>query len=268
MFKHIKNFFSARAPKKKQPGHQRRSEQTTADALPAEMPEWLSAQNRYGHYCVPKSSAHRPAARRILNGMVHEPRTIRFIRQHCGTGDVVHAGTYFGDFIPGIASGLGPQALLWAFEPVKENYLCAQGTVNLNKLDNVHLHHAGLGSKKGVLAMVTTDKQGAALGGGSRIAVGNRQNTVPVNILCIDDVIPENRQVSVIQLDVEGQELPALQGAIKTIARCRPILVLEVLEKNTVLESAWVRQHLLEQGYQIRGKVHENAVLSVEPVHL
>jgi len=235
---------------------------------PSRSSQYIQATNRFGSYCVPRSSAHRPAAKRILNGMVHEPRTINFIRSHLKQGDVVHAGTYFGDFIPGIASKMSGNQLLWAFEPVPENYQCAKKTVEMNGLENVRLFNNGLGKKEETVEMVVTDPQGNALGGGSRIAKKHRNRAIPITIKTIDDMIPEDRVVTVIQLDVEGHELPALQGAWETIQRNWPILILEVLGKNRVLEDPWFVHHILAAGYQCLGKVHENIVLSRPPVEV
>ncbi len=222
----------------------------------------LVASNRFGRYCVPRNSSHRPAAKRILNGMVHEPRTLRFIRDNLGKGDVVHAGTYFGDFIPGIAKKMSAGQLLWAFEPVPENFSCARETVRLNALENVRLFNAGLGKEKAVLPMITIDKEGNTLGGGSRIARKSHAGDVTVDIVPIDAVVPTDRQVGIIQLDVEGQELPALQGAWRTIQRSWPLLILEVWRKNQFLEDRWFQENILASGYEVVGKVHENTVLA------
>ncbi len=64
----------------------------------------------------------RPAAAAVLAGNVWEAGVIAFMARNCGTGDIVHAGTYFGDFLPGLSHALTPGARLWAFEPSSENY--------------------------------------------------------------------------------------------------------------------------------------------------
>ena len=64
------------------------------------------------------------------------------------------------------------------------------------------------------------------------------------------------RAVAVIQLDVEGHEQEALAGATRTIARCRPLIVLE-----TPPPESWIAQHLAPLGYSVTGTVDANTVL-------
>ena len=90
--------------------------------------------NQYGGYCIPLSSSHRPAAQKILSNKVYEPKTIEFIRLNCGSDDVIHAGAYFGDFLPAISKGLNNESMLYAFEPNLENYRCALITLTLNNI--------------------------------------------------------------------------------------------------------------------------------------
>lgn len=103
--------------------------------------------NKYGGYCVHLSSQHRPAAQKILANDVHEPKTIEYILSNCNNGDVVHAGTYFGDFLPALAKGVASDAKVWAFEPNPENYHCARITLEINNITNIVLTNAGIGNK-------------------------------------------------------------------------------------------------------------------------
>lgn len=77
-------------------------------------------ENAFGRYCVPKSSQHRPASQEVLRGRVWERETIEFMRRHALDRDVVHAGMFFGDFLPGLAPALAPGRKIFAFEPNPE----------------------------------------------------------------------------------------------------------------------------------------------------
>ena len=220
--------------------------------------------NEYGSYCVPEHAAHRPACQAILVHRVWEPDTIRFMRDHCADGDVVHAGTFFGDFLPALSSALSPAAMVLAFEPVAENHQCAKLTVDLNDLSNVSLTHAGLGASPASVKMKTRDAYGRSLGGGSTIvSTDSVDGDEVVPIVRIDDSVRVDRRVSIIQLDVEGHERAALEGALQTIGQWRPILILEVLPGSTLDTSQWFEENILRLGYKARGKLHENDVYAV-----
>lgn len=209
---------------------------------------------------MPLSSKHRPAARCIMGGKVFERKTIQYVVEHCGGGDIVHAGTYFGDFIPVFARACGEHSKLWAFEPNPENYICASITVQINYLNNVVLTHAGLGAASGTAEMKVRDRLGRSTGGGSSI-VQKRQvttKTIDVPIVALDEVFPADREVSIIQLDVERYEVQVLQGALQTIKRCRPILILERVPKVP-----WFAAEILSLGYTPTLEVCGNTVFQI-----
>lgn len=221
------------------------------------------AYNELGGYCVPSSSRHRPAARAIFSGQVWEPETIDFMSAHCKGGDIVHAGTYFGDFLPALSRACGTDGKVWAFEPNPENYRCASITIMLNHLQNVQLRNAGLGSEASRRSMMVFDEQGRSLGGGSTILTdgsqANDRQCASVEIVRVDDAVPSDRRVAILQLDVEGFEQWALTGAMETMKRSKPILILEILP-----DMKWLAENILCLGYRIDGKVHRNTILRME----
>lgn len=221
------------------------------------------AYNLYGGYCVPKSSSHRPAAQTILSYNVWEPKTIEFMTSNNCDGDIVHAGAYFGDFLPALSASCSPELKIWAFEPNPENYRCAKITLEINNISNVVLTNAGLGSKKETLSMKTADKDGLSLGGASHILdneLDEDSGIESIQIVSVDDMVGFKRAVSIIQLDVEGHEQEALIGALKTIRRCLPIIILEVWPGSTLLSSSWFYENILSLGYQKVCDIHDNSV--------
>lgn len=220
------------------------------------------AYNELGGYCVPRSSISRPAAQRILAGRIWEPDTIEYMTAHVGGGDIVHAGTYFGDFLPALSRSLVPSAMVWAFEPNLDNFRCARLTLEINDLRNVKLANSGLGDVEKRGSMVTADSGGRPLGGASYIveSVGDEPGQLSdISITTIDSAVPSDRNVSVIQLDVERFEEQALKGGVQTIARCRPILILENLPSET-----WMKDNIYNLGYGESSRVHRNIVVTPE----
>jgi len=177
----------------------------------------------------------------------------------------VHAGTFFGDFLPALAHSRSGDAVVWGFEPNAESYRCAEVTVLLNGLANVVLTRAALAAADGGTAqLATANRFGRPMAGGSRVlkkappatAGAGPTATELVDLVSIDETVGGERPVAVIQLDVEGHEQEALTGALQTIRRCRPMIVLEQMP-----EPGWFEQHLAPLGYRRAGKVAVNNVL-------
>jgi FkbM family methyltransferase len=204
------------------------------------------AGNDLGIYCVPLKAAHRPACQAILHGQIWEERTIDFIREHAN-GDIVHGGAFFGDMLPAFSRAFDQ---VWAFEPNPDSFKCARVTLRLNDISNVTLVDAAMGARPGS-ASLTTEWDGIYLGGGSFI----REGAGDIAIVPIDDAVPADRRVGVIHLDVEGYEGKALAGALKTIERWRPLLILE-----TVPHDSSAMQSIVALGYEPGPKVDENFV--------
>lgn len=224
------------------------------------------AYNKFGAYCIPVSALHRPVALSVFAGEVWEAETIDLMVAHCATGDVVHAGAFFGDFLPALAAASAPAGRkIWSFEPNPESYRCAAVTLLLNQIGNVELIDAGLGERTDTGHLVTSER-GQSLAGEAYIrqSPSNSEDssptgTMPVRIVTIDGVVPEDRSVSVIHLDVEGYEERALTGGMRTIRRNRPLLILEILPTEW-----WMAENLLPLGYRIAESIPGNIVLRAD----
>ena len=64
-----------------------------------------------------------------------------------------------------------------------------------------------------------------------------------IEIVAIDEVIPADRNISILQLDIEGYEEQVLKGCLKNIKKNRPILILEDDQKIT--KSEWFKLNVL-----------------------
>lgn len=219
-------------------------------------PPFGVARNKYGVYAIPSNTLSRPASKLVSSGRIFEPDTINFMRLNNRGGDVVHAGTFFGDFLPGVSSSMSSCGLIWAFEPTPDNFWCARKTVKLNGIANVILHNLALSDQVAEIRMEVIDGSGNIMGGASRVAGADveKSRTVPITSVPIDLVIPENRPVSIIQLDLEGHEKEALLGARETINRWRPILILE-----EIYDPKWLCK-TFGIDYASVGNLHENGV--------
>ncbi len=180
------------------------------------------------HYFVPEYAQHRPAAQAILRHQYHEPKTHELIKHltQSRKGEILHAGAFFGDMLPSFSRAC-PQHSVICFEPVLENYILARLCVKTNNLENVILYNAALSDKSHNVCMSTRDTETGVHRGGSSF-ISDSGDLVPT--LSIDQF--DFKNLICIQLDVEGHELQALQGARKTIAQHNPIVLIEDNNKS------------------------------------
>jgi FkbM family methyltransferase len=182
------------------------------------------------------------------------------MRSHTYDRDIIHAGMFFGDFLPGLSKSMADNRVIYGFEPNTENFRAAQWTLVLNNISNVKAYNFGLGEVDSSAQMLVRDN-GIARGGGSSILWDGGDN-VPtgdkekIEIRSIDNVIPMTANIGIIQLDVEGYEWRALRGALSTIKRCAPIIMVE-----SFFESEFDKL-LRVLGYKKYGEVCGNTILT------
>ncbi len=95
------------------------------------------------------------------------------------------------------------------------------------KFPDVKFHHCAVGEGDGEVTFFIDDERPgySSLAGGENGKGERRKVTVPMRRL--DDLIPEDKQVGSIKIDVEGAELGVLRSAKKLLARCRPVIQFE-----------------------------------------
>lgn len=181
-------------------------------------------------YCLPRGS-EKPAVRMLRGGAQWEPGTHSYIADYLNEkktkGDILTMGLFLGDFLPHMSQLVGADHRVWGFEPNPVNFALARGTIYENGLKNAFISNIGAGDVDSSLEFCL-EKHGVPCGG--QCGFGNmydctKKMNVPVKKL--DDVIPADRHVAVIHLDVEGFEKHVILGARRIIHDNRPLIVAE-----------------------------------------
>jgi len=114
---------------------------------------------------------------------------------------------------------------IYGFEPddicFKKAQECIKSKPEVDS-SKVHLYNAGCWSKSAKLQFFSDGRGGSSI---------NENANSTIDVIAIDTVIPKDKQVTFIKLDVEGAELEALKGAKETIKRCRPRLAICIYHK-------------------------------------
>jgi FkbM family methyltransferase len=109
-----------------------------------------------------------------------------------------------------------PGNIIYSFEPNPRSYKLSQQTISLNKLDNVILEPFGLGDKIETIAM-----------NGQRIDMSG--NVTGITIDTLDNYVDRHKiNVGLIKVDIEGYEQKFLSGAIHTIKKQKPIMLISI----------------------------------------
>jgi FkbM family methyltransferase len=185
--------------------------------------------------------------------------------------NVMDIGANIG-YIAAIAAALvGAGGEVHAFEP---NPSCYPYLVqNLNPFSHAYAHQMAISDTQGMLPLYLGGNS-AEDGWGSLLPEPRDEGrVVQVEVTSIDAFVSRSigRRVDLIKIDIEGNELHALRGALQTIERNHPVIIAELnawcLARDSVTP-AEVVQFLKDQGYLVRRLDSENVWALFVPTDL
>lgn len=152
--------------------------------------------------------------------------------------------------------GIWPVALARKFkrvvtvEPDAANYLAM--TKNINAFPNIEHQRAAFGMDFGT-GSIYVNQEGNV--GALQVKDGSDFKIITIDSLNIEDC-------DLLQLDVEGYEYFALAGAVKTITKCKPIIVLELngLGEKFGYTNGAVIDLVTKLGYEQTGVVRHDYI--------
>jgi FkbM family methyltransferase len=177
---------------------------------------------------------------------------------------------YFGDGVVALDCGanIGVHSIEWAkrmsgwgqvlaIEAQERVFYALAGNIAVNNCFNARAIHAAVAAKSGAMRIPTPDY--LSPGSFGSLELRRREGTefigqpvdysdekaVAVETIALDSLaLP---RVDLVKIDVEGMEIEAIDGAAATIARCRPILIVESIKSD----KARLRQTIEQQGYRV-----------------
>lgn len=115
----------------------------------------------------------------------------------------------------------GKYGKIFAFEPDQNNFAKLENLVKTQEYKNVETFNCGVWSEKTQLHFEQT-------GIGSCL---DENGDFTVLVDTIDNIIGDTK-IDLIKMDIEGAELEALKGALKTLERSRPVMAICVYHKK------------------------------------
>jgi FkbM family methyltransferase len=128
-----------------------------------------------------------------------------------------------------------------AFEPNKYSFDLLSKNISFNHLTNVAAYNIAVSNKSGTLSFSLESEPAY-----SRIvdcdqtsnttvtenAKHHDNNIYLVNTIDLDSVLLKEDRIDWIKIDVEGHELDVLEGAIQTIHKHKPKIIIELMSRN------------------------------------
>jgi FkbM family methyltransferase len=157
-----------------------------------------------------------------------EAELSRLVRQLCTPDTVfVDVGANFGYFtcLAGTLIGTGGRGKVFAFEPNPKLVGLLRRNAEINwSMAPIEIHPAAVANFNGTARLWVPGQHGAnaTLTGLENLASAD---SVEVDVVRLDDVLPADVTVDLLKIDVEGHELDVLLGAKEVIARSPKIRI-------------------------------------------
>jgi FkbM family methyltransferase len=153
---------------------------------------------------------------------------------------------------------VGKQGVVLAIEPSIREFQRLRENAELNGLANVRLFQLAVSNRRteAELLVATEEKSGhntlGVFGYDSVMRYGEER----VRVEPLDDIVQQEglQHIDLIKMDIEGAEFLALQGAMDTLTKFHPIILLELSNRTLQHQgysSADIWEFLTQNGYRI-----------------
>ncbi|MFN8472907.1 MAG: FkbM family methyltransferase [Anaerolineae bacterium] len=141
---------------------------------------------------------------------------------------VADIGAQIGYMTLLMASRVGPAGRVLAFEPMPANFAVLEENVRLNGYKTVQAERLAVADQSGATLLHRLDDR-ALSATSSIVAEDDGADGIEVATVSMDDYLAAHPgELRFAKIDVEGAEDLVLAGMTQTLARCRPLLLVEV----------------------------------------
>lgn len=151
-------------------------------------------------------------------------------------------GANFGVYCYHLSRRLGRSGRVYAFEPVPFTVQTLTRVARLLRLRNVEIVAKGCSDRAGEISFSVPVQESGALSAGTAYVGGRNDDRagkekqvrwaatreVKGEVIALDEFLPPLERLSLIKMDIEGAEMFALRGAVKTIDAHLPTVIIEI----------------------------------------
>jgi FkbM family methyltransferase len=191
----------------------------------------IMTSKKYGIRMVCPEGDHRVAPVESLNFLGYEEKDANMMLKLVPERSVVlDVGANMGWYSLLLARQV-KDCRIHAFEPIPKTYSFLTQNIALNQIENVTAHHFGLSNERKDLTFYFYP-EGSGNASSANLSERSDAELVTCHVERLDDFVQENNLcIDFIKCDVEGAELFAFQGALKTLQKDQPIVFTEMLRK-------------------------------------
>ncbi|HET7700069.1 MAG TPA: FkbM family methyltransferase [Candidatus Limnocylindria bacterium] len=184
----------------------------------------------------------------------YEPNVTAVFRDRLRPGmHVLDVGANIGYYTMLSAALVGPSGSVTAIEPNPSCIKLLEASRRANGFAHVTVLQVAAGRDRGLLVLHGSHSNAMTSAPPDDAGALIRSRTVPS--FRIDDLVPADRKIDFVKIDVEGAEHNALSGAVGLIRRCHPTIVSEfspyTMPGISGVDGRQYLRFLLELGYSM-----------------
>jgi FkbM family methyltransferase len=183
---------------------------------------------------------------------VHEYLETKFIKRIVKPGMAfVDIGANVGFYSLLASSLVGDSGRVHAFEPASQSFNHLSANIILNDFSNIIVNRSALSDRETTMTL----HLGPTYNSGTASLVDLpwlSSDGEKVSVTTLDDYL-HGKPCDFIKIDTEGHELSVLKGSARTLARFKPVIMIEIVEtllRHAGTSRAEVYNYLAEFGYQ------------------
>jgi FkbM family methyltransferase len=115
---------------------------------------------------------------------------------------------------------------VYSFEPQPWAFNTIKSSIRKNKIKNVKVYNVALSNKSGSIKFCSDNTGGSTICTEKNKSINSWNSNYNVKLKPLDSYNFKN--ISIMKIDVEGHEISVLEGALKTIQRNKPKILIEV----------------------------------------
>jgi FkbM family methyltransferase len=165
----------------------------------------------------------------------HEPHIMQTIKDLVQPGwTVADIGANIGYSTLLLASCVGPNGKVIAFEPLAENFGMLQENIELNRHGNVRAENLALMERSGRIELRTATPGAMSWAATILVDASRAVETQSVEAVTFDEYAARNgiAKIDFVKMDVEGAEAAVLGGMATIIERHKPVLLIEIHQSD------------------------------------